>query len=66
MPRLRFLPLVGLTSVLAWAALSRVIAARSSQRIRDFGHDKLRVYGVGREKSHEHWVSVIRQLIWGW
>ena len=26
-------------------------------------HDKLPVYGMGRDKSHEHWVSVIRQLI---
>ncbi len=26
-------------------------------------HDKLPVYGIGREQSHEHWVSVIRQLI---
>ncbi|MCM5073940.1 hypothetical protein MMP16_27960, partial [Escherichia coli] len=22
-----------------------------------------KVYGMGRDKSHEHWVSVIRQLI---
>jgi ATP-dependent DNA helicase RecQ len=30
-------------------------------------HDKLPVYGIGREQSHEHWVSVIRQLIHlGW
>ena len=27
------------------------------------GHDKLPVYGMGRDQSHEHWVSVIRQLI---
>ncbi len=29
----------------------------------EVGHDKLPVYGIGREQSHEHWVSVIRQLI---
>ena len=40
-----------------------VIRGANSQRIREFGHDKLKVYGMGREKSHEHWVSVIRQLI---
>ncbi|EBC4483100.1 RecQ family ATP-dependent DNA helicase, partial [Salmonella enterica] len=40
-----------------------VIRGANNQRIRDFGHDKLKVYGMGREKSHEHWVSVIRQLI---
>lgn len=44
-----------------------VIRGANNQRIRDFGHDKLKVYGMGREKSHEHWVSVIRQLIHlGW
>ncbi|PCO16573.1 HRDC domain protein, partial [Enterobacter hormaechei] len=26
--------------------------------MRDYGHDKLKVYGMGRDKSHEHWVSV--------
>ncbi len=37
--------------------------AKCNQRIRDYGHDKLKVHGMGRDKSHEHWVSVIRQLI---
>lgn len=40
-----------------------VIRGANNQRIRDYGHDKLKVYGMGRDKSHEHWVSVIRQLI---
>ncbi|ENG8657980.1 RecQ family zinc-binding domain-containing protein, partial [Salmonella enterica subsp. enterica serovar Bareilly] len=40
-----------------------VIRGANSQRIRELGHDKLKVYGMGREQSHEHWVSVIRQLI---
>ncbi|WP_411898976.1 RQC domain-containing protein, partial [Salmonella enterica] len=39
-----------------------VIRGANNQRIRDFGHDNLKVYGMGREKSHEHWVTVIRQL----
>ena len=26
-------------------------------------HDKLSVYGIGKDKSKEHWQSVIRQLI---
>ena len=30
------------------------------------GHDKLPVYSIGREQSHEHWVSVIRQLDSPW
>ncbi|UQY43908.1 ATP-dependent DNA helicase RecQ [Erwinia sp. PK3-005] len=40
-----------------------VLRGASNQRIRDQGHDKLPVYGIGREQSHEHWVSVLRQLI---
>ncbi|QKN84097.1 ATP-dependent DNA helicase RecQ [Scandinavium goeteborgense] len=40
-----------------------VIRGANNQRIREMGHDKLKVYGMGRDKTHEHWVSVIRQLI---
>lgn len=40
-----------------------VLRGANSQRIRELQHDKLPVYGIGREQSHEHWVSVIRQLI---
>ena len=40
-----------------------VIRGAANQRIKDQGHDKLPVYGIGREHSHEHWVSVLRQLI---
>jgi ATP-dependent DNA helicase RecQ len=40
-----------------------VLRGANNQRIRDLSHDKLPVYGIGREQSHEHWVSVIRQLI---
>nr|WP_113866110.1 ATP-dependent DNA helicase RecQ [Brenneria salicis]NMN90178.1 ATP-dependent DNA helicase RecQ [Brenneria salicis ATCC 15712 = DSM 30166]RBP63199.1 ATP-dependent DNA helicase RecQ [Brenneria salicis ATCC 15712 = DSM 30166]RLM30916.1 ATP-dependent DNA helicase RecQ [Brenneria salicis ATCC 15712 = DSM 30166] len=40
-----------------------VLRGANNQRIREFGHDKLPVYGIGREKSQEHWVSVLRQLI---
>ncbi len=40
-----------------------VIRGAANQRIKEQGHDKLPVYGIGREHSHEHWVSVLRQLI---
>ena len=40
-----------------------VLRGANNQRIRDMGHDKLPVYGIGKEQSHEHWVSIIRQLI---
>lgn len=42
-----------------------VLRGANNQRIRELAHDKLPVYGIGREQSHEHWVSVIRQLIHG-
>ena len=40
-----------------------VLRGSTNHRIRDNGHDKLPVYGIGREQSQEHWVSVLRQLI---
>ena len=40
-----------------------VLRGTGSQRIRESGHDKLPIYGIGRERSHEHWISVLRQLI---
>lgn len=40
-----------------------VLRGANNQRIREFGHDKLNVYGQGRDHTTEHWVSVIRQLI---
>ncbi|MEM8085738.1 ATP-dependent DNA helicase RecQ [Morganella morganii] len=40
-----------------------VLRGSNNQRIREYGHDKLTVYGIGKDKSQEHWVSVLRQLI---
>jgi len=40
-----------------------ILRGANNQRIRDLQHDKLPVYGIGREHSHEHWTSVLRQLI---
>ena len=40
-----------------------VLRGAQSQRIREQGHDKLSTYGIGKEQSHEHWLSVFRQLI---
>ena len=40
-----------------------VLRGANNQRIRDIGHDKLKIYGEGRDQTTEHWVSVIRQLI---
>lgn len=40
-----------------------VLRGMHNQKIIERGHDKLSVYGIGKEKSKEHWQSVIRQLI---
>lgn len=40
-----------------------VLRGMQNQRIREHGHDKLSTYGIGREHSHEYWVSILRQLI---
>ncbi|USD65344.1 ATP-dependent DNA helicase RecQ [Vibrio sp. SCSIO 43136] len=40
-----------------------VMRGMQNIRIRELGHDKLSTYGIGREHSHDYWVSIIRQLI---
>ena len=40
-----------------------VLRGSLNQRIKDHGHDKLSTYGIGKDQSHEYWMSVIRQLI---
>ncbi|WP_455483927.1 ATP-dependent DNA helicase RecQ [Haemophilus parahaemolyticus] len=40
-----------------------VLRGLNNQKIRQYGHDQLSVYGIGKEQSQDYWVSVIRQLI---
>ncbi|MDC5839962.1 ATP-dependent DNA helicase RecQ [Vibrio europaeus] len=40
-----------------------VLRGMQNIRVRENGHDKLSTYGLGRENSHDYWVSVFRQLI---
>ena len=40
-----------------------VMRGMQNQRIREHGHDRLSTYGIGREHSHEFWVSILRQLV---
>ncbi|OOF46372.1 DNA helicase RecQ [Rodentibacter trehalosifermentans] len=40
-----------------------VLRGLQNQKILERQHDKLSVYGIGKDKSKEHWQSVIRQLI---
>lgn len=40
-----------------------VLRGMQNQKIIERQHHKLSVYGIGKDKSKEHWQSVIRQLI---
>ncbi|QIZ78098.1 DNA helicase RecQ [Ferrimonas lipolytica] len=40
-----------------------VLRGSAAQTVQDRGHHKLTTWGIGKDKSHEHWLSVIRQLI---
>lgn len=40
-----------------------VLRGADTKRVREYGHDQLSTHGIGKEKSAEHWYSVIRQLI---
>ena len=40
-----------------------VLRGMQNIRIRENGHDKLSTYGLGRDNSHDYWVSIFRQLV---
>src|SRR5579871_77183 len=40
-----------------------VLVGRLTEKVQQFGHDKLSVFGVGRELNEKQWRAVIRQLI---
>ncbi len=40
-----------------------VLRGLQNQKIQELQHDKLSVFGIGKDKSQEYWHSVIRQLI---
>ncbi len=40
-----------------------VLLGKDMARIRQFGHDRLSVYGIGKELDNSQWRSVFRQLI---
>ncbi|UJF19251.1 ATP-dependent DNA helicase RecQ [Vibrio sp. SS-MA-C1-2] len=43
--------------------VAEVLRGMNNHRVRELGHDKLTTYGIGKEYSHEHWVSILRQLV---
>ncbi|MGX2966683.1 ATP-dependent DNA helicase RecQ [Ursidibacter sp. B-7004-1] len=40
-----------------------VLRGLNNQKIRELQQDALSVYGIGKDKSQEYWISVARQLI---
>jgi ATP-dependent DNA helicase RecQ len=40
-----------------------VLRGMQNIRIRENGHDAISTYGLGRDHSHDYWVSIFRQLI---
>jgi ATP-dependent DNA helicase RecQ len=40
-----------------------VLVGRQTERVIQFGHDKLSVFGIGRELNEKQWRAVIRQLL---
>ncbi|OBT12910.1 ATP-dependent DNA helicase RecQ [Vibrio sp. UCD-FRSSP16_10] len=43
--------------------VTEVLRGMQNIRIRENNHDKLSTYGIGREHSHDYWVSIMRQLV---
>ncbi len=43
--------------------LADVLIGKENDRIRQFGHDNLSVYGIGKEFDAKQWRSIFRQLI---
>jgi ATP-dependent DNA helicase RecQ len=40
-----------------------VLLGKFTDRIRNFGHDKISTYGIGKDLSEPQWLSVFRQLV---
>src|SRR4051812_19513662 len=40
-----------------------VLIGRLTEKVTQFGHDKLSVFGIGREFNEKQWRAVIRQLV---
>ena len=40
-----------------------VLVGRMTERVAQFGHDKLSVFGIGRELNEKQWRTALRQLV---
>lgn len=44
--------------------IAEVLRGSNRSKIKENGHDRLSVYGIGKEHSIDYWLHVIRQLIY--
>jgi ATP-dependent DNA helicase RecQ len=42
--------------------IANIVTGADTQRIRQFGHEKLKTYGVGRDRDKRHWRQIIDDL----
>jgi ATP-dependent DNA helicase RecQ len=40
-----------------------VLVGRMTERVKQFGHDKISVFGIGRELNEKQWRAALRQLV---
>ena len=40
-----------------------ILRESKNQKLIEFGHDKLSVYGIGRDKSKNEWIAIVDKLI---
>jgi ATP-dependent DNA helicase RecQ len=40
-----------------------VLVGRMTERVKQFGHDRLSVFGIGRELNEKQWRTALRQLV---
>ncbi len=43
--------------------IAKILAGKSDSSIKTYKHDKLKVFGIGKDKSVKFWESVIRQIM---
>jgi ATP-dependent DNA helicase RecQ len=40
-----------------------VLVGRATERVKQFGHDRISVFGIGRELNEKQWRAALRQLV---
>jgi ATP-dependent DNA helicase RecQ len=40
-----------------------ILVGRMTERVKQFGHDKISVFGIGRELNEKQWRAALRQLV---